>query len=226
MLWVPLIHPPIPLPLALFPLRPLALASGSKFLFPKLGGMGEMSCLYFKGRLSKRLVHYNEKRQVYSHKALSVSSHVCCFQRGRIPSSLSPTTGFPHTSLYPKHPHKSSFPFPSPLSALLEYPVFHSAAQWAVWMCLVGYVTTFLESLPPARFHCITCQPLFTSQWGSFFPGSLRNTYDPLMEMALSSVLKVSPLTGESLPPCSRMTCCITAEGTKGLCSPFRWLEL
>lgn len=79
---------------------------------------------------------------------------------------------FPHTSFFiPLLPQTSTqylfLSFPSFLSRL-EYPVFYLAAQRAVWMGPVSYVTSFLESLPPARCHCITCQLLCTSQWGSF----------------------------------------------------------
>lgn len=147
----------------------LALASGPEFLFPwfffrRTGGNGVRWPL-FKGRLSKCLMHYNEKRHLYSHKALSVSSHVCPSKEAEYLRPLSLTSRFPHTSFffYPafttKHPHNTLIFLPSFLSTL-EYPVFHLAARWAVWMCLVSYVTSFLESLPPAHCHCITCQLL------------------------------------------------------------------
>lgn len=104
---------------------------------------------------------------------------------------LSLTIRFPHTSfLSQTSTQYPFFSFPSLLSTL-EYPVFHLAAPWAVWMFPVRYVTSFLESLPPARCHCITCQLLCTSQWGSFFSAFLRQKYDPPNGDGISSVLKV-----------------------------------
>lgn len=180
-----------------------------------------MARLYLNGRLSKCFMHYNEKRHLYSHKALSVSAHVCCFQRGGIPSSSQPDDTFPTplflSHFYPKHPHNTFFSFPSPLSAP-EYPVFHLAARWAVWMCLVSYVTSFLESLPPAHCHCITCQLLCASQWGSFFSAFLRHKYDPPNGDGIklgAECQAAPPNTGETIPPCSRMTCYITAEAKR-----------
>lgn len=57
------------------------------------GKWGEMALL--KRRLSKCLMHYNEKRHLYTHKAFSVSVRVGPPQRGRIPSSSQPDDAFP-----------------------------------------------------------------------------------------------------------------------------------
>lgn len=138
-------------------LSPQALNSSSPdFLFFKLERLGEMGwdgSPLFKRRLSKCLMHYNEKRHLYSHKALSVPVHVCPSSEAEYLQPLSLTIYFPHTSFfflsrsYPKHPHNTLIFFPFFLSTL-EYPVFHLAAQRAVWVFLVSYVTSFLESLP------------------------------------------------------------------------------
>lgn len=107
----------------------------------------------------------------------------------------------PH--FHPEHPHNTF------LLSVLEYPVFHFAAQWAVRMCLLSYVTLLLQSLPPACRCCVTWN------WGTFFFAFLRLKYDPLMVMALSSMLKVMAVllnTGEIISPWSRMARCVTAE--------------
>lgn len=155
------------------------------------------------------------------HTKLFLSARLSFPVRHKYLHPLSLTIRFPHTSFfYPAFtPNTHTIPLFSSLSLLstLEYPVFHLAAQWAVWMCLVSYVTSFLESLPPAHCHCITCQLLCATQWGYFFSAFLRHKHDPLMEMALWSA--------ESCPPppkhrwncstCSRMTCYATTDAGK-----------
>ena len=189
-----LFHSLIPLTL-LPPHQSLGAAPGPEFLFAwfyfsSYKDPGQMGRDGFKRRLSKRLMHYNEKRHLYSQRALSVSVHVGRSTEAeyRRPLSFVIRSGvvFPtHTSFYFFDPsltpniHTIPFSLPPSFLSTLKYPVFHSAAQWAVWMCLVSYVTSFLESLPPVWSHCITCQLLCTSQRGSLFSGFLRHKYDP-----------------------------------------------
>lgn len=81
-------------------------------------------------------------------------------------------------------------PFLPPSSPpTLKCPAFRSAAQWAA----IRYVTSFLESLPPVRCRCITCQL------------SLSDKNDPLMEMA-------STPPQVNVPASSNMTCYTTGE--------------
>lgn len=85
-------------------LSPQALNSSSPdFLFFKLERLGEMGwdgSPLFKRRLSKCLMHYNEKRHLYSHKALSVPVHVCPSSEAEYLQPLSLTIYFPHTSFF------------------------------------------------------------------------------------------------------------------------------
>lgn len=222
-----LFHSVVFLTLALFPLfwsaMPQALNSSSRFIFFfKLQGPGEMGwdgSPLFKLRLSKCFMHYNEKGHLYSHRALSVSPYICPSSETEYFRLLSLTTEtralFPTHHLffkprfYPKQLHNTPifFPLTSSLSTL-EYPVFHLAAQWAVWMCLFSYVTSFLELLPLVQCHCITYQLLCATQWESLFSAFLRHKYDPLMEMALSWVLTIElpttppPHTGQAFQQC------------------------
>ncbi len=149
----------------------LALASGPEFLFfffRRTGGNGVRWPL-FKGRLSKCLMHYNEKRHLYSHKALSVSSHVCPSKEAEYLRPLSLMIRFPHTHLLffftPKHPHNTLIFLPSFLSTL-EYPVFHLAARWCCENvpCQLCNIISWVVASCSLPLHNLPA-----TQWGSFF---------------------------------------------------------
>ena len=160
-------------------------------------------------------MHYREKQHLFTQSFFCLDVHLSSpvRQNNLVLSAwryLSHTPSLFESWFYPDIHTMPFFTLPLSLS-MLEYPVFHLAAHWAV--CLASYVTSFLELLPPAHRHCISCQLLCASQWGSFFSGLLRHKYDPLMEMALSLVLKgslPSPNTGEIVPPYSTTTHYIT----------------
>lgn len=147
----------------------------------------------FKRRLSKCLMHYNEKRHVYTHKAFSVPVRVRPPRVRQNNSVLSQSDDTFPTHLFFFKPQTSTqyllFFLPSLLSTP-EYPIIPSAAQWAVWMCLNSYVTSFSWvascSSPLRNLPATLCQSM-----GSLSSAFLRHKYDPLMEMALSLVLKV-----------------------------------
>lgn len=138
---------------------------------------------------------------------------------------------FPHTSsfipLLPQNIHTMP-PFfvshPSFLS-MLEYPVFHSAAQWAVWMCLVSYITSFLELLPPAQCHCITYPLLCATQWGSFFLCLFEaQIWSPNGDgIKLGAESQTSPPPQTQVIPWITGTCYITAHRNKVACSSRRF---
>lgn len=141
---------------------------------------GEMARLYLNPESqSASCIIMRNDISIHTRLLLSLCTFVLPARRNTfVPSArwYGPLHCFPHTSsfipLLPQNIHTMP-PFflvshPSFLS-MLEYPVFHSAAQWAVWMCLVSYITSFLELLPPARCHCITYPLLCATQWGSFF---------------------------------------------------------
>lgn len=196
----------------------------------------------FKRGLSKCLMHYNEKRHLYSHKALSVSAHSYVLSQGqntfvlsslpwrcregRINSHTLLSSCFTQTSTQYTPPTHLSF------LSVLEYPVFHSAAPWAVWMCLVSYVTSFLESLPAALCPLHNLWAIVSAvNEGPFFSAFLRHKYDPLMErMALNPVLKdgLPPNTGETIPPRYSVTSYITAEAQRSwfICVWFKHIQL
>lgn len=135
----------------------------SPFKATSAGGNGVREIIF----IPKFLMHYSEKRHLYSHKAFSVSVCICPPQQGRITSSSQPDNNFPtHLPFLNRGSTQTSTQYLFSLSrsslSMLEYPVFHLAAHWAV--CLASYVTLFLELLPPAHRHCITCQLLCASQ--------------------------------------------------------------
>lgn len=197
-----LFHSPLSLTLARFPpLQSLALASSPKFLFSPhfsfnyedWGKWGEMTRLYLNGdSQSASCIIMRSDMSIHTKLFLSL----CVFvlpEWGRItPSFPSLTIHFPHTSFFFK-PQTSTqyllFFLPSLLSTP-EYPIIPSAAQWAVWMCLNSYVTSFSWvascSSPLRNLPATLCQSM-----GSLSSAFLRHKYDPLMGMALSLVLKV-----------------------------------
>lgn len=137
------------------------------------------------------------------HTGLSLSSmHVCPSPARRHTLVLAGLMiRFPHTSFYPpkKRPHNS---------LILSPPFFcqHQSTLFSTWLpsglceCApVSYVTSFLESLPPARWHCITCSLL---NEGPFSLPFLWHKYDtPLMYPGLHLVLKGRPASSHLLLP-------------------------
>lgn len=140
-----------------------------------------------------------------------------------LPARLSSPTWQNTSSARPYLSHTPLFT-PPPTPTQWRWPVFHLAARWAVWMCLAGYITPFLQLLPPARRHCITSYCAPASQ-GSFFSAFSSHKHDPPTDGAAakpSAESDAAPLTGGSVPPCSWMTRYVTSEGQ----SSFPWVQL
>lgn len=107
---------------------PQALDSSSPgFKHREKGGKWEWDGLpLFKRRLSKCLMHYNEKRHLYSHKALSVCALVCPFTGTEYLRPLKPSLTVQSSTLFrtyffhpplPKHPHNNTPPPPPTVNA-------------------------------------------------------------------------------------------------------------
>lgn len=139
-------HSPISLTLVLFPpLQSLALASGPRIPLPlifllaaRTGGNGVRWLYLNADSQSASCIIMRSDISIHTKLFLSLCALVLPSEAEYL-RPLSLTMRFPHTSFfqshfYPKHPHNTFFFFfffPSFLSTL-EYPVFHSAAQWAV----------------------------------------------------------------------------------------------
>lgn len=174
---------------------------------------------------------------IHTRLFLSLRTFVLLARQNIVPSSLPTGTSalFP-THLFffffffksrfcPKHPHNTLFPPLTSFLSTLEYPVFHLAAQWAVWMCLFRYVTSFLELLPPAQCHCITYQLLHATQWESlfsaFFEARIWSPNGDGIKLGADNWAYPYPTPPTQVSPSSILTCYIKAPKNKGECVRF-----
>lgn len=155
-------------------------------------------------------MHYNEKRHLHSHKALSVS--VCPSSVTEYLGPLSPTiwTGAPFPTHLLFYPHNT---LPSSLWKL-EYPVFHLAAQWACvnvpcQLCnIISWVVASC-SVPLHNLPAPVCQSM-RALFLCLFEAQIWSPNGDGIKLGAESQAALPPLrlTGETLQEYDRLHNC------------------